>query len=204
MRGSPPHPTKTPGKPKSQLEDGDNSSKTAPLPTEKRGTSENVTFEADRPRQRIDTPTFTHCHWDVAKTHRNTTNGSNRTCTTPGSGKSAPILEAAIWAAKRGLHVLIVCPTGQLVHSFKSQLPDVQGVEHIQVDTLAGALNYQRPGVDQKVRWAPPTALRKIGPFEAIRTRADGTICTRIRGSPPPQDTGKTKKHKSQMATTAS
>ena len=35
---------------------------------------------------------------------------------------------------------------------------------------------------------------REIGPFEAIRTRADETICTRIRGRPPPpQDTGKTK-----------
>ncbi len=43
----------------------------------------------------------------------------------PGSGKSAVILEAAIWAARNGLRVLIVCPTGQLVHNFKAAMPDL-------------------------------------------------------------------------------
>ena len=42
----------------------------------------------------------------------------------PGSGKSALILEAALRAAKEGMQVLIVCPTGNLVHSFKSMLPE--------------------------------------------------------------------------------
>ncbi len=79
----------------------------------------------------------------------------------PGSGKSALILEGAVAAAKVGLHVLIVCPTGQLVHSFKAQLPDVDGIENISIDTIHGVLNYQRPGKDRQVRWAPPSALRR-------------------------------------------
>ena len=41
----------------------------------------------------------------------------------PGSGKSAVLLEIAVRCAKGALRVLIVCPTGQLVHSFKSQPP---------------------------------------------------------------------------------
>ena len=43
----------------------------------------------------------------------------------PGSGKSAVLLETAIRMAKQGLRVLIVCPTGTNVYSFKSQLPDL-------------------------------------------------------------------------------
>ena len=74
----------------------------------------------------------------------------------PGSCKSALILEGAVAAEKEGLHVLIMCPTGQLVHSFKAHLPDVDGVEYISVDTIQGVLNYQRPGKDRQVRWAPP------------------------------------------------
>ena len=58
----------------------------------------------------------------------------------PGSGKSAVLLELAVRAAKGGTRVLIVCPTGQLVHSFKSQLPEVDGIEHVQVDTIHGVL----------------------------------------------------------------
>ena len=80
----------------------------------------------------------------------------------PGSGKSAVLLEMAIRSAKGGLRVLIVCPTGQLVHSFKCQLPEVDGVENIAVDTIHGILGYKRPGPDGKVVWAPPSALRRI------------------------------------------
>ena len=56
----------------------------------------------------------------------------------PGSGKSAVLLEVAVRSAKGGIRVLIVCPTGQLVHSFKSQLPEVDGIENVQVDTIHG------------------------------------------------------------------
>ena len=80
----------------------------------------------------------------------------------PGSGKSAVLLEMAVRSSKGGLRVLIACPTGQLVHSFKSQLPDVEGIENVQVDTIHGVLRYKRPGADEKVQWAPPSALRRI------------------------------------------
>ena len=80
----------------------------------------------------------------------------------PGSGKSAVLLEVAIRCVKGGLRVLIVCPTGQLVHSFKSQLPDVEGIENVQVDTIHGVLGYKRKGADEQVQWAPPSALRRI------------------------------------------
>ena len=59
----------------------------------------------------------------------------------PGSGKSEVIKEGAIRAAKKGFSVLIVCPTCQLVHSFKSQLPEVDGIENIRVDTTAERYN---------------------------------------------------------------
>ena len=80
----------------------------------------------------------------------------------PGSGKSAVLLELAVRAAKAGNRVLIVCPTGQLVHSFKCQLPEVDGIENVQVDTIHGILRYKRKGADGKVTWAPPSALRSI------------------------------------------
>ena len=80
----------------------------------------------------------------------------------PGSDKSAVLLELAVRSAKAGLRVLIVCPTGQLVHSFNCQLPEMDGIENVQVDTIHAILGYKRPGPDGKVVWAPPSALRRI------------------------------------------
>ena len=60
------------------------------------------------------------------------------------------------------MEVLIICPTGYLVHQYKSRLPDREGVERIRVDTIQGVLNYKRKGKDSKVTWTPPSALRKI------------------------------------------
>ena len=62
--------------------------------------------------------------------------------------------------ACQDVQVLIICPTGVLVHAFKSKLPEVEGVERITVDTIHGVLNYKRPGPDSKVAWSPPSALR--------------------------------------------
>ena len=78
----------------------------------------------------------------------------------PGSGKSAVLIECALRACKH-VKVLIICPTGVLVHSFKSKLPDMEGVDKISVDTIQGVLNYKRPGADSKVAWCPPSALRQ-------------------------------------------
>ena len=67
----------------------------------------------------------------------------------------------AVWACKH-LKVLIVCPTGYLVHQYKSKLPDIDGIENIRVDAIQGVLNYKRAGADSKVTWTPPSALRGI------------------------------------------
>ena len=78
----------------------------------------------------------------------------------PGSGKSAVLLECALRACPH-INVLIICPTGVLVHAFKSRLPEIEGVERITVDTIQGVLKYKRPGADSKVSWTPPSALRQ-------------------------------------------
>ena len=57
----------------------------------------------------------------------------------PGSGKTAVLLELAIWACE-SVQVLIVCPTGYLVHQYKSKLPERPGIENIRVDTIQGVL----------------------------------------------------------------
>jgi hypothetical protein len=78
----------------------------------------------------------------------------------PGSGKSAVLLEAAIRAAKSGLTVLIVCPTGALVTALKLLLPDFDGVDRIHVDTIHSVLKYKRQK-EKEVSWTPPSAFRK-------------------------------------------
>ena len=80
----------------------------------------------------------------------------------PGSGKSLVLLEMAIRCAKKGLRVLMVCPTGTNVYGFKSQIPEFSGADLIGVDTIQGVLKYKRPGQDSQVAWAPPSALRRI------------------------------------------
>ena len=69
----------------------------------------------------------------------------------PGSGKSEVVAASAVELAKRGLTVLIICPTGQLVHSYKAKLPKFDGVDGIVCDTMQGALGYKRPGQDSQV-----------------------------------------------------
>ena len=72
------------------------------------------------------------------------------------------MLEAAVSATQKGMRVLIVCPTGQLVRNLKSQPPDVDGIENVEINTIHGVLQYKRPGADSKVKWSPPSALRRI------------------------------------------
>ena len=78
------------------------------------------------------------------------------------SGKTAVLIEAAVSAARKKIGVLIICPTGQLVHALKTQLPDEEGIENVEVNTIHGVLQYKRPGADTKVKWSPPSALRRI------------------------------------------
>ena len=78
----------------------------------------------------------------------------------PGSGKSAVLIEAAIRCAKAGSTVCIICPTGALVNALKMLLPDFQGVDRIHIDTLHGTLKYRR-AKEGEVSWSPPSAFRK-------------------------------------------
>ena len=85
----------------------------------------------------------------------------------PGSGKTAVLIEGAVCAAKDGLTVLIVCPTGALVCSLKELLPEFDGVERIHVDTIHADLKYKRDR-DNKVEFVPPSGFRK---YEAVFLR---------------------------------
>ena len=38
----------------------------------------------------------------------------------------------------------------------------MDGTKNVQVDTIHGILRYKRKGRDEKVQWAPPSALRDI------------------------------------------
>ena len=78
----------------------------------------------------------------------------------PGSGKTAVLIEGAVRAAKDGLTVLIVCPTGALVCSLKELLPEFDGVDRIHVDTIHAVLKYKRDR-DNKVDFVPPSGFRK-------------------------------------------
>ena len=59
----------------------------------------------------------------------------------PSSGKTLLLLEIAIRCARLGLRVLIVCPIG--INVYESQLPEFDGVEQIDVDTIQGVLKYK-------------------------------------------------------------
>ena len=82
----------------------------------------------------------------------------------PGSGKTAVLIEGAVRAAKDGLTVLIACPTGALVCSLNELLPEFDGAERIQVDTIHSVLKYERDR-GNKVDVVPPSGFRK---YEAV------------------------------------
>ena len=58
----------------------------------------------------------------------------------PGLGKSAILLDISVRCASGAPCVHIVCPTNQLPLLFESQLPEVEGIENGQVDTIHGVL----------------------------------------------------------------
>jgi len=60
----------------------------------------------------------------------------------PGAGKTEVLVACAIKAADKGLNVLVLCPTGSLVHTYKDRMPDT---EHIVVETIhAGMCIYRQ------------------------------------------------------------
>ena len=74
----------------------------------------------------------------------------------PGTGKTEAIIHAAYAAAEAGARVLILCPTGALVHSYKERLPPT---DQIMVETLHGGVSIARK-VDMNT-YAPPGRLRR-------------------------------------------
>ena len=74
----------------------------------------------------------------------------------PGTGKSGVIIYAAYRAAASGCRVLILCPTGTLVHAYKERLPPT---DQIMVETLHNGFSIARK-VDLNT-YAPPGRLRR-------------------------------------------
>jgi hypothetical protein len=76
----------------------------------------------------------------------------------PGSGKSEVLIYAAIEAASSGACVLIMCPTGTLVHSYRDRMGSVG---NIVIETIHSACQITR-AADAMVNYAPPGRLRKF------------------------------------------
>ena len=75
----------------------------------------------------------------------------------PGTGKTEVMIHACPRAALSGCHVLIMCPTGTLVHSYRDWVPDHP---NIIVETIHSALVLKR-WYDAAVQYAPPSRLRR-------------------------------------------
>ena len=81
-------------------------------------------------------------------------------CGEPGSGKTEVIIYAAAQAAQTGAKVLIGCPTGSLVATYKDRLP---GTESIVIETLHSAFAIRR-GADAST-YDAPSRLRQFDLF---------------------------------------
>ena len=75
---------------------------------------------------------------------------------TPGSGKSEVIAHAAMRASAKQLWVLILCPTGNLVHSYMQRITG----SYVVVETLHAGFAITRKA-EEVVMYSPPTRLRR-------------------------------------------
>ena len=75
----------------------------------------------------------------------------------PGSGKSEVLVHAAVHAADNGCKVLVLCPTGTLVHSYRDRLPEHP---NLVVETIHAGFRIYREA-DKLVRYSPPTRLQR-------------------------------------------
>ena len=78
----------------------------------------------------------------------------------PGTGKTEVIIHAAYRAAEAGCRVLILCPTGALVHAYRERLPPT---DQIIVETLHSGFSIARK-VDMNT-YSPPGRLRRYDLF---------------------------------------
>jgi hypothetical protein len=79
----------------------------------------------------------------------------------PGTGKSEVLVHTALKAAMDGHMVLIMCPTGTLVHAYRERVPPHP---NIVIDTIHSATVIVRTN-DQVVMYAPPSRLRRFDLF---------------------------------------
>jgi ATP-dependent exoDNAse (exonuclease V) alpha subunit len=95
----------------------------------------------------------------------------------PGVGKTEVIIHAAHRASQKGGQVLILCPSGTLVHVYRDRLGDMNGVT---VETIHSAFQIGR-NADKAVKYAPPSRLRR---YDLIMldeaSQVDDEVCTRL------------------------
>ena len=75
----------------------------------------------------------------------------------PGTGKSEVLVHMAHAAAIGGAKVLVLCPTGTLVHAYRERIPEHP---NITIETLHSGLSLKRE-YDKVVDYCPPGKLRK-------------------------------------------
>ena len=78
-----------------------------------------------------------------------------------GTGKSEVLVHAALEAADSGAKVLLMCPTGTLVHAYRERLP---AHANITIETIHSAMVIVRDN-DKVVMYAPPSRLRRYDVF---------------------------------------
>ena len=71
--------------------------------------------------------------------------------------KSEVMVHLAYRAAQKGAKVLVLCPTGTLVHAYRERIPEHT---NITIDTLHSGLAFKRD-YDKIVEYCPPSKLRK-------------------------------------------
>ena len=80
----------------------------------------------------------------------------SRPSSKPGSGKTELFVQYCAYAIANRLRVLILCPTGQLVASYRQRLPES---DFVRVDTIHAGMHIYR-GEESLVEHAPPSTLR--------------------------------------------
>ena len=96
----------------------------------------------------------------------------------PGTGKSEIMVHAAHQAADSGMKVLLMCPTGTLVHAYRERLP---AHVNITVETIHSATVMVRDQ-DQVVMYAPPSRLRQYELFLIDEgSQIDDPVAIRLR-----------------------
>ena len=75
----------------------------------------------------------------------------------PGTGKSEVLVHMAHAAAMGGAKVLVLCPTGTLVHAYRERIPEHPSIT---IETLHSGLSLKRQ-YDKVVDYCPPGKLRK-------------------------------------------